>query len=74
MPEMKVQLSVRDIAAVVDTLKNIDVRGYDSMNRLVATVVFFENMLNAAQDGIGQSPEAETIKRELEKRGELNNG
>ena len=30
---------------VILTLKNIDVRGYDSMDRLVGLVMFFENIL-----------------------------
>ena len=34
------------IRQVILTLKDIDVRGFDSMNRLVSLVGFFENVLN----------------------------
>lgn len=34
------------ILSVIKTLKEIDVRGYDSMNRLVGLVILFEQILN----------------------------
>lgn len=39
-----VLISKEDLGQMINTLKNIDVRGYESMNRLVATVVFLENI------------------------------
>ena len=44
------------ITRVIATLKEIDVRGFDSMNRLVGLVMLFENVLQnmseqAAQEG-----------------------
>lgn len=35
------------IQSIILTLKEIDVRGFDSMNRLVGLVIFFENLLNS---------------------------
>ena len=40
------KMSTENILRVIDTLKGMDVRGYDSMNRLVGLVMFFENILN----------------------------
>ena len=34
------------ILSIIKTLKEMDVRGYDSMNRLVGLVMLFENILN----------------------------
>lgn len=34
------------IFSVIKTLKEMDVRGYDSMNRLVGLVMLFETILN----------------------------
>lgn len=34
------------IQQIIITLKDIDARGFDSMNRLVSLVGFFENVLN----------------------------
>lgn len=38
-----VKLTEREIDSVVSTLKQIDVRGFDSMDRLVGLVLFFKN-------------------------------
>lgn len=70
MPDAKISISFHEIAMVVETLKQIDVRGYESMNRLVATVVFFEKYLSVGQF----DTDADAIMKELEKRGEMNNG
>ena len=70
MPDAKISLSFHEIAMVVETLKQINVRGYESMNRLVATVVFFEKFLSVGQ----VNSESDAIMKELEKRGEMNNG
>ena len=43
---MKYEISEGMLQNVILTLKNIDVRGYDSMDRLVGLVMFFENILN----------------------------
>ena len=32
---------------VINTLKEIDVRGFESMNRLVGFVMFFEGIINS---------------------------
>jgi hypothetical protein len=46
------------IFSVIKTLKEMDVRGYDSMNRLVGLVMLFESILNEPEkgqdDGISQ--------------------
>ena len=34
------------ILSIIQTLKEMDVRGFDSMNRLVGLVALFENILN----------------------------
>lgn len=41
------ELKKEAIQSIILTLKNIDVRGFDSMNRLVGLVMFFENLLNS---------------------------
>ena len=41
MEEQVVKLTEREIASVISTLKQIDVRGFDSMDRLVGLVLFF---------------------------------
>ena len=47
---MERKISDDVIRAVIQTLKEMDVRGFDSMNRLVGLVMLFENLLNT-QDG-----------------------
>ena len=41
------EISRETIFSIIHTLKEMDVRGYDSMNRLVGLVMLFENVLNA---------------------------
>ena len=41
-----ITVSRRDIQATLNVLRSLDVRGYDSMYKLVATVEFFEGKLN----------------------------
>lgn len=48
--EKKHNISDEMIYKIINTLKEIDVRGFDSMNRLVGLVMFFENILNAPPD------------------------
>lgn len=38
------------IMRVIATLKEIDVRGFDSMNRLVGLVMLFENVLQSMNE------------------------
>lgn len=47
---MEHKISNDVIFAVIKTLKEIDVRGFDSMNRLVGLVMLFENILNSKED------------------------
>ena len=42
---MNITLSKEIIDSIVFTLKGIDVRGYDSMSKLVGTVTLLENLL-----------------------------
>lgn len=48
MPPMECRIDTGTIQKVVYTLKQIDVRGYDSMDRLVGLVMLFENCLQNA--------------------------
>ena len=41
------ELSKDMIFSIIKTLKEMDVRGYDSMNRLVGLVMLFESILNS---------------------------
>ena len=43
---MKHEISDEMIQSVINTLKGVKVRGFDSMNRVVGLVIFFENILN----------------------------
>lgn len=40
------ELNRETILSIIKTLKELDVRGYDSMNRLVGLVMLFETILN----------------------------
>ena len=40
------ELNKETIFSIIKTLKELDVRGYDSMNRLVGLVMLFETILN----------------------------
>lgn len=50
---MKSEIDRDTIIRIIDTLKGMDVRGYESMNRLVGLVMFFENLLNSPQTEFG---------------------
>ena len=41
------EIDSNTVFSVIKTLKELDVRGYDSMNRLVGLVMLFESILNA---------------------------
>lgn len=47
---MEHKISNDVIISVLRTLKQIDVRGFDSMNRLVGLVMLFEGILNENPD------------------------
>ena len=49
MGNLTIKLSEQELNDVVVTLKQIDVRGFDSMDRLVALVAFFENKYSASK-------------------------
>ena len=42
MGDLIVKLTEKEIDSVISTLKEIDVRGFDSMDRLVGLVLFFK--------------------------------
>ena len=45
---MEVRITPQLIIQIITTLKSLDVRGYESMDKLVGLVILFENMLNSA--------------------------
>ena len=47
---MGITLNKDLILQVIKTLKGIDVRGYDSMDKLVGLVMLFENILKQADE------------------------
>ena len=66
-----VLISKEDLGQMINTLKNIDVRGYESMNRLVATVVFLENIFiqgNGKPQVVATATKGERIKKYSLKR------
>ena len=50
-------LSNQEVVSVINTIKEIKPRGFDSMNRIVGLVMFFENKLNQQPDPIEQMAE-----------------
>ena len=60
---MGVQIEMGLVTQIIATLKSIDVRGYDSMNKLVGLVLLFEDMSNAAAHQTGQ-PVLKEVKPE----------
>lgn len=46
-------LSEQEVASIISTLKQINPRGFKSMDRIVGLVMFFQNKLNATpiEDG-----------------------
>lgn len=50
-----VKLTEQELNSVVSTLKQIDVRGFDSMDRLVGLVLFFKNkQLTMEEDNVSE--------------------
>lgn len=45
---MNITLSKEIIESIVGTMKQLDVRGYDSMSKLVGTVTLLENIIARA--------------------------
>ena len=54
---MNITLSKEIIESIVFTLKGIDVRGYDSMSKLVGTVTLLENLIARANQLAQQEEE-----------------
>lgn len=57
---MNYEISNEDIMRIITTLKEIDVRGYESMNRIVALVLLFERMM----EGPSIEQKAEAIRQQ----------
>lgn len=53
----EITLSNQEVVSVINTIKEIKPRGFDSMNRIVGLVMFFENKLNQQPDPIEQMAE-----------------
>lgn len=43
MENLIVKLTEQELDSIISTLKSIDVRGFESMDRLVGLVLFFNN-------------------------------
>ena len=50
------------IMRVIATLKEIDVRGFDSMNRLVGLVMLFENVLQNMSEKAAQEEQETPVE------------
>lgn len=50
------------IMRVIATLKEIDVRGFDSMNRLVGLVMLFENVLQNMSEQAAQEEQETPVE------------
>lgn len=50
------------ILSIIQTLKEMDVRGFDSMNRLVGLVALFENILNNPVEDKSEEIEVKEVK------------
>lgn len=56
------ELNRETIFSIIKTLKEMDVRGYDSMNRLVGLVMLFESILNAPEKGQDDGTDEKTVR------------
>ena len=70
---MNITLSEDLILQITSTLKQVDVRGYDSMDRLVGTVTLLENIVAQARQIAAQAaqqaaakPSEESVQKEDE--------
>lgn len=57
MENKTVNITEEEATAIISTLKEIKVRGFDSMDRLVGLVMFFENKLQQRHDPAKQMAE-----------------
>ena len=57
MENKTVNITEEEATAIISTLKEIKVRGFDSMDRLVGLVMFFENKLQQHSDPSKQMAE-----------------
>ena len=53
----EITLSNQEVVSIISTIKEIKPRGFDSMNRVVGLVMFFENKLNQQPDPVEQMAE-----------------
>ena len=53
---MEVRVNAQLIQQIINTLKGIKVRGYDSMDKLVGLVLLFQELLNNAEPIPPQQP------------------
>ena len=61
---MGITLNKDLILQVIKTLKGIDVRGYESMDKLVGLVMLFENIIQQAEEMAKKQAEEEAKKQE----------
>ena len=54
---MNITLHDEIIKSIIFTLKQLDIRGYDSMDKLVGTVTLLERLLQQAEE-MAEEPEA----------------
>lgn len=53
----EITLNNQEVISIISTLKEIKPRGFDSMNRVVGLVMFFEDKLKQQQDPAKQMAE-----------------
>lgn len=53
----EITLSNQEVVSIVSTIKQIKPRGFDSMNRVVGLVMFFESKLNQQPEPVEQMAE-----------------
>ena len=49
MEDKAIKLTEQEVDSIIFALKSIDVRGFESMDRLVAMVMFFQNKKSAME-------------------------
>lgn len=63
---MGITLKKELIQQVINSLKSIDVRGYDSMEKTVSLVMLFENILTQADEMMKKQQEAPKTEATME--------
>lgn len=63
---MGITLKKELIQQVINSLKSIDVRGYDSMEKTVSLVMLFENILAQADEMMKKQQEAPKTEATME--------